>query len=300
VRVEQAPKAPEQKAPNLNALEQTGKLPLLLIAVLCAVAALLGLALLRGPAPAVPSATAPSAAAPAAVSASGTAASADRQAALEARLREQVEEMIGAIVGRDKVRAVVSAEIEPDQTRQVSVGEPGADGAETITTRSSGRIRRLTVSVMVDSRRVEGPDGIRYEPRTEAERARFTRLARSAVGFDALRGDSLTVETVRFAPAETGPSFLGVRADAVLPAARALLVGILALAALVLILRAFTRRQPAPASTPVPETAEPTQPTVLEPFARDAAYSPALRRAGEAVAASPAAAAGIVRRWMSA
>ena len=176
MRVEQA----------LKALEQNGKPQLLLIAVLCAAAALLGLMLLRDPAPA--------AADPAPITTAAPVS--DRQARIETRLREQVEEMIGAIVGRDNVRAVVSVEIEPDQTRQVTeAGDSGTNSTETTTIRSSGQIRRLTVSVMVDGRHVEGPDGARYQPRSKAELARFTRLAQGAVGFDAMRGDSLTVET---------------------------------------------------------------------------------------------------------
>jgi flagellar biosynthesis/type III secretory pathway M-ring protein FliF/YscJ len=282
VRVEQAVKAPDSKAP-----EQNGKPQLLLIALLCAAAALFGLVLLRDPAPAtnpVPTAAVP-------VS--------DRQTSVEARLREQVEAMIGAIVGRENVRAVVSVEIEPDQTRQVTeAGAPGTNSTETTTIRSSGQIRRLTVSVMVDGRHVEGPDGVGYQPRTKAELARFTRLAQGAVGFDAMRGDSLTVETVRFARAEAAPAFAGT-VDTFLPLARALLIGILALAALFLILRMFGRRTPVVTSAPEPEAIESAQ-TAAFAFTNDTTHSPALRRAGDAVAARPAAAAAIVRQWMSA
>lgn len=278
MRVEQA----------LKALEQNGKPQLLLIAVLCTAAALLGLVLLRDPAAA---ANPVPITAPAPVS--------DRQTSVETRLREQVEGMIGAIVGRNNVRAVVSVEIEPDQTRQVTeAGDPGTNSTETTTIRSSGQIRRLTVSVMVDGRHVEGPDGVGYQPRTKAELARFTRLAQGAVGFDALRGDSLTVETVRFARAETAPAFSGT-ADALLPLARALLICILALAALFLILRMFGRRTPAVTSAPEPEAIESAQPAAFA-FPNDTTHSPMLRRAGDAVAARPAAAAALVRQWMSA
>jgi flagellar biosynthesis/type III secretory pathway M-ring protein FliF/YscJ len=285
VRVEQA-----QKAPDLKALEQNGKPQLLLIAVLCAAAALLGLVLLRD--------SAPASADPYPAAATATAPVSDRQARVETRLREQVEAMIGAIVGRDNVRAVVSAEIEPDQTRQVSeAGEPGTNSIETTTIRSSGQIRRLTVSVMVDGHHVKGPDGVSYQPRTKAELARFTRLAKGAVGFDAMRGDSLTVETVRFAPAEAAPAFSGAMNE-ILPFGRALLVGILALAVLFLMLRVFGKHTPVVTSEPA-RPAEPSQPAAVA-FTSDAARSPALRRAGDAVAARPAAAAAIVRQWMSA
>lgn len=277
MRVEQALKAPEQN----------GKVRLLLIAVLCAVvAALFGLALLRSPSPT--SGPAPAVAVPALPP--------DRQAVVETRLREQVEGLIGTIVGRENVRAIVSAEIEPDQTRQVSEArEPGINSTETTTIRSSGQIRRLTVSVMVNGHQAEGAD---YRPRTEAELARFTRLARDAVGFDAIRGDSLTVETVRFAPTQAAPAFFGIGEDALLPLACIGLAGILGLAVLFLTLRAFGRSAPA---VPEPEAAEAPPPApVFEPFTADTAHSPALRRAGEAVTTRPAAAAAVVRQWMSA
>ncbi|BBE34539.1 hypothetical protein SmB9_21970 [Sphingosinicella microcystinivorans] len=281
MRVEQA-----QKAPDLKALEQNGKPQLLLVALLCAAVALLGLSLLRDPAPA-PADPSPIAA---------TTPISDRQAGVETRLREQVEGMIGAIVGRENVRAVVSAEIEPDQTRQVSEAvEPGTNSTETTTIRSSGQIRRLTVSVMVDGHHVKAPDGVRYEPRTKAELARFTRLAKGAVGFDAMRGDSLIVETVRFAAAETTPAFSGT-VDAALPLARVILIGMLGLAALFLILRSFRRHTPVVMPAPEPAPSEPATFALMA----DAGRSPALRRAGDAVAARPAAAAAIVRQWMSA
>ncbi|MBB4633136.1 flagellar M-ring protein FliF C-terminal domain-containing protein [Sphingosinicella soli] len=216
----------------------------------------------------------------------------DRQSLVETRLRERIESLIGTIVGRDNVRAIVSAEIEPDQTRQLSqAGEPGTNSTETTTIRSSGRIGRLTVSVMVNGRYV---DGTGYHPRTEAELARFTRLAKDAAGFDALRGDSLSVETVRFAPRDTGSVF-----DALLPFAPAALAGLLGFAALLLVLRMAGRRAPEMTPTAAQDTQAPP-PSPHEPFASDMAQSPALRRAGEAVSTRPAVAAAVVQRWMSA
>ena len=84
----------------------------------------------------------------------------------------------------------------------------------------------------------------------------------------------------------------------ILPFGRALLVGILALAVLFLMLRMFGKHTPVVTSEPA-RPAEPSQPAAVV-FTSDAARSPALRRAGDAVAARPAAAAAIVRQWMSA
>jgi flagellar M-ring protein FliF len=53
-------------------------------------------------------------------SSSGNAALEERQANLQARLREQIETMLGAIVGPGHVRAEVAAELDLDQMRQES------------------------------------------------------------------------------------------------------------------------------------------------------------------------------------
>jgi flagellar biosynthesis/type III secretory pathway M-ring protein FliF/YscJ len=271
---------------SLKALGQSGKPQMLLIALLCTAIALLGFALLRtnGAPVAEP--------APAAIPIQ----SSDRQALVEARLREQTEALIGAIVGRGNVRAVVSAEIEPDQTRQVSeVGDAGPGTTQTITTRSTGQIRRLTVSVMVNGRQETGSEGTVYRPRTKAELARFTRLAQNAIGFDAMRGDSLTVESVRFAPAETQSS--SDRAHTLLRAAIAF-AGVFGIAALFLLVRSRLTQNLAEPAVQHPETAGPALPSSFT-FSNDAVHSPALRRAGETVAGRPAAAAAVIRQWMS-
>ncbi|NNU17433.1 flagellar M-ring protein FliF [Parvularcula sp. ZS-1/3] len=72
-----------------------------------------------------------------------------------------------------------------------------------------GDIERLSVSVIVDNKRVTGPEGqITYEPRTEEELAKLASLVRSAVGFNEGRGDSITVENMPFVDLEdTMPRF---------------------------------------------------------------------------------------------
>lgn len=280
---------------DLKAPGQNGTPQILLIAALCAVVALLGFALLRAPyapSPAMDAASPPVPTLPA-----------DRQALVEMRLREQVESLIGAVIGRQNVRAIVSAEIEADQTRQVSeTGEPGANRTETTTIHSSGRIGRLTVSIMVNGRQETGPNGTIYRPRTEAELARFSRLARDAVGFDAMRGDSLTVETVRFAPAEETPSGPNALAHILSPSAGIALAAGFGLAALFFVGRRFGwRKAGATAAQELARTSVIASPAPAdEIFTSDAARSPALRRAGEAVTGRPAAAAAVLRQWMSA
>src|SRR5262249_54722434 len=63
----------------------------------------------------------------------------------------------------------------------------------------AGAISRLPVAVVVDG--TLDAKG-QFQPRPKAELDRITDLVKSAVGFDAKRGDVVTVDTMRFIPPE--------------------------------------------------------------------------------------------------
>ncbi len=63
-----------------------------------------------------------------------------------------------------------------------------------------GRVKRLSVAVLVDGLYAPGADGKpAYQPRPAAELERITALVRTAVGFDKARGDQVEVVNLRFA-----------------------------------------------------------------------------------------------------
>lgn len=65
--------------------------------------------------------------------------------------------------------------------------------------RGPGAIRRLTVAALVDGVRETGPDGQpQWQPRSEAELEVLRDLVASAVGFDADRGDVITLRSLPF------------------------------------------------------------------------------------------------------
>ena len=65
--------------------------------------------------------------------------------------------------------------------------------------RNSGIIDRLSVAVMVDGVYEKDDKGQEtYRPRTEEEMERIRQLVKSAVGFDANRGDMVEIENMRF------------------------------------------------------------------------------------------------------
>uniref|UniRef100_UPI0005C636D1 flagellar M-ring protein FliF C-terminal domain-containing protein n=1 Tax=Escherichia coli TaxID=562 RepID=UPI0005C636D1 len=72
-----------------------------------------------------------------------------------------------------------------------------------------GRVKRLSVAVLVDGAYAPGPDGkVAYQPRPAAEIERIAALVRSTVGFDKARGDQIEVVNLRFAEAPTPADFV--------------------------------------------------------------------------------------------
>jgi flagellar M-ring protein FliF len=64
-----------------------------------------------------------------------------------------------------------------------------------------GAIRRISVAVLVNAVPVAGPDGIlQPQPRGAAELESLQTLVQSAIGFDAARGDIVTIQSMAFEP----------------------------------------------------------------------------------------------------
>ena len=65
--------------------------------------------------------------------------------------------------------------------------------------RESGTVQRLSVAVLVDGTYSEAADGESvYQPRSDDEIEKYTALARTAVGYNAERGDSVEVVNMQF------------------------------------------------------------------------------------------------------
>jgi flagellar M-ring protein FliF len=77
----------------------------------------------------------------------------------------------------------------------------------------TGTIRRLSVAVLVDHKRVTAEDGtVTTQAPSQQEIDEITRLVKEAVGFDEKRGDTVSVSSVSFyeKPAETEPESPGL------------------------------------------------------------------------------------------
>lgn len=76
----------------------------------------------------------------------------------------------------------------------------------------AGAIKRISVAVLIDGTLVPNAEGVsEYQPRPAEELETISKLVRSAIAFDAERGDVVTVENLPFA--------VSVRDDATAPAA---------------------------------------------------------------------------------
>lgn len=129
---------------------------------------------------------------------------------------------------------------------------------------STGRIKRLSIAVVVDDKQVVQDDGkVTSQPRTPAEIARITALVKDAVGFDAQRGDTLNVISEPFTQPQAIPPLPPVplwKQPWVMSAGK-VAVGILAIALLLLgvlrpLLRYLAAVSPAPLAAGMDSMAE--------------------------------------------
>lgn len=99
----------------------------------------------------------------------------------------------------------------PADKREQSTRNYELDRSISYTKQQHGRLRRLSVAVVLDDQVVAAADGQATRvPRSAEELARFTRLVQDAVGFDASRGDSVSVINAPFAADTFDESFIDV------------------------------------------------------------------------------------------
>lgn len=179
-----------------------------------------------------------------------------------------------------------------------------------------GRIKRLSVAVVVDGVYATAPDGKQtYAPRPPAEIERITALVRSAVGFDKARGDQLEVVNLRFAEAPSVPQFseptliqslLAPTKDDVLRMAELSVLALLTLIVLLTVVRPLVRQvlAPVPAASASGATVtmiERDNPTArLMEFAKinGQIQADTVQRVVDMVRASPAETVEVLRTWI--
>lgn len=87
-------------------------------------------------------------------------------------------------------------------------GTYGASRRVRHTLQGAGRVRRITAALLINHRMQRGRREVSWQPRTTDEMKRIQELAQAAIGFDAARGDQVSVEDIAFednsAPALAG------------------------------------------------------------------------------------------------
>ena len=113
--------------------------------------------------------------------------------------------------------------------------------------REIGDVKRLSVAVLVDGRRVENADGdMVYEALPDAEMELIATLVRGAIGFDADRGDVVEIINMEFidfvAPEEELKLFFGMDKNDMLRLAEILVLSIVAILVILLVVRPLISR----------------------------------------------------------
>ena len=115
----------------------------------------------------------------------------------------------------------------------------------------AGRVNRISAAVLVDGIYAKNDKGeLAYQPRPKEEIDRIAALVRSAIGFDAKRGDQVEVVNLRFAEASPSPineptgwmSFLQFTKDDIMRGAELGVMAVLGLVVMFMVVRPLVRR----------------------------------------------------------
>jgi flagellar M-ring protein FliF len=114
-------------------------------------------------------------------------------------------------------------------------------------TREPGSIRRLSVAVLVDGAYAFNSDGQRtYTPLPQKQLDQLESLVKSAVGFDAQRGDQVDVQNMQFASLEEeikpARTFFGLERQELIKIAEILVLGVVGALVLLLVVRPLIAR----------------------------------------------------------
>lgn len=116
-----------------------------------------------------------------------------------------------------------------------------------------GRIKRLSVAVLVDGAYAPGADGnMVYTPRSDEELAKIQALVKTAIGFDEARGDQVEVVNLQFAETQSAdfgtdgagaePGLFEFGRGDIMRLAELAVIGVLALIAMFFVLRPLIAR----------------------------------------------------------
>ncbi len=317
----------------------------------------------------------------------------ERNVAFERRLREQIDAIVTSVVGANRARITVSAELDytrvqqtsdsfdPDarvvrstQTReeQTTTGSTANNDGVTVanelpgnqrnqqqqqqpqqprdnarkteevvnyeitrTTRTEtlepGRVKRVSVAVLVDGVYTKNGNEMTYAPRTKEDLERIATLVRSAIGFNEKRGDMVEIVNLRFAEpavipqavADTGfLSMLRFNTDDIMRSVEIGVMLILGLLVLLFVVRPLVRRVITPDERAIPMIMPAAAPALAPPaleapseLKKDSehpaakliesaqiqgeAHQKSMQKVGELVQGNPQETVAVIRQWMN-
>ncbi len=195
-------------------------------------------------------------------------------------------------------------------------------------TTEAGRIKRISVAVLVDGSYAKSDKGdMTYQPRSQEEIERITALVKSAIGFEQKRGDQVEVVNLRFADSPVVPvaaeqggffSMLRFTTDDIFQGVQIFVIVILSGLVLLFVIRPLVRRIVTPdESVPLAPVQAPTiaAPALPEPSSLLSPDNPAARlievakiqgevqaqsiqKVGELADRNPHETVSIIRQWM--
>jgi flagellar M-ring protein FliF len=114
-----------------------------------------------------------------------------------------------------------------------------------------GEVKRISVAVVVDGTYAKEKDGnLKYEPRSPAEMKALTALVRTAIGYDAKRGDTVDVANLQFAAvaepaagaASASPTIMGFERADLMRMGETLILALVAVLVILLVIRPLINR----------------------------------------------------------
>jgi flagellar M-ring protein FliF len=214
-------------------------------------------------------------------------------------------------------QAAAPAAPPPDNTSRQTTRNYEIDRTLAYTRQPAGRLKRLTVAVLVDNVRTTGKDGKPVERSlSEEQLARVTQLVKDAVGFDESRGDSVNVVNSSFdgetpePPGEIQKVPLWEQPfvrDIAKIVAGLLVLLVLVLSVLKPLVRSLIAPVRPPAPLPPPPALDPAQLTggpkaalaAAAAAAAPLAYEQQLAQARTLVSQDPKRVAQVVRTWVA-
>lgn len=219
--------------------------------------------------------------------------------------------------------SATSAESRSEETVNYEISKKVVNHVKEI-----GTVNRLSVAVLVDGAYTTDAQGQRaYTPRPEQEMNQLANLVRSAIGFNAARGDTLEVINMQFVEPDIPPEpplvlFLGLNKQDMLRMAEILVLSIVAILVILLVVRPLLTRAfealPVAGAAPAegrlladesmapPALAGPSELPDQEDFeelididrVEGRVKASSVKKVGEIVDKHPSEALAIVRAWM--